>query len=56
MEPVSSTSSDDAQHGSIRDVRVSKSHDSRETMSDGLFVAREDLDTYEEVEVSLEMR
>ena len=53
MESVSSTSGDDAQHGSIRDVQVPESRDSGEIISKGLFAAREDLDTYEEVTTSL---
>ena len=56
MEPVFSTSGGDAQHGSIWDVRALESRGSRETISNRLFVTRKDLNTYEEVEMSLGLR
>ena len=56
MEPISSTSGCDAQHDFMRDMQAPKRHVSREMVSDGLFAAKEDLDTYEEPEVDLKMR
>ena len=56
MEPISSTSGGDAQHDFMRDMQAPKRHVSREMVSDGLFAAKEDLDTYEEPEVDLKMR
>lgn len=38
----------------MQDVRASERHGSGKTMSDGLLVVREDLNTYDEVKVSSE--
>ena len=56
MELVSSTSSDDVQHGSMQNVRASESHGFGKIMSDGLFAIIKDLDIYKEAKTSLEMR
>lgn len=50
--PYSSTRGGGALHGSMRDVWALKKHGSEKIMLDSLFVVREDLDIYKEVETS----
>lgn len=52
--PDSSTSTGDALHRTMQDVQASEMHGSGKTMSNGLFIMREDLDTYEEAKASPE--